>query len=295
MRIIFMGSPAFAVPTLTELIRNDHRVVAVYTKPPKLANRGKKLTKTPVHSFAEEHDIPVHTPSSLRNEDCTKYRADVIVVVAYGLLLPLAVLNSTESGCINTHPSLLPRWRGASPIQSTILAGDENIGVSLIRMDQGLDSGNILMQRVVPIYREDNYTTLYDKLAVLGAQMLVELLENLDNTTEKPQDKNLVTYCNKVHRVTINAREDVQYIARQVRALSPHPGVFLHYSDRTIKILQADYQLAAHDYPYGRIVNKKMYLACRNGFLIPQIVQSPGKRSMSIQEFLNGANINVPC
>lgn len=290
-----MGSPAFAVPTLNELIKNGHRVVAVYTKPPKLANRGRKLTKTPVHSFAEEYDIPIHTPSSFKNEDCTKYHADVIVVVAYSLLLPLAVLNSTEFGCINVHPSLLPRWRGASPIQSTILAGDENIGVSLIRMDQGLDSGNILMQRVVPIYKEDNYTTLYDKLAVLSAQMLVELLENINNITEKPQDENLVTYCNKVHRITINAREDVQYIVRQVRALSPHPGVFFHYLDRTIKILRADCQLAAHNYPYGKIVNKKMYLACRNGLLIPQIVQSPGKRSMSIQEFLNGTSINVSC
>ena len=209
LKIIFAGTPPFAAVALEALLQSSHQIVAVYTQPDRPAGRGLKLTPSAVKTLALQHQLPLYQPKTLKDEQEQKvladFHADVMVVAAYGLLLPEAVLAIPRLGCINIHPSLLPRWRGAAPIQRTIFAGDKESGVTIMQMDAGLDTGPILLQREYPLAPDDTSQTLHDKLAVVGAEALIETLDLLaqDKIKPIPQDNTLATYAQKISKEEI--------------------------------------------------------------------------------------------
>src|SRR4051794_27761524 len=242
MRIVFMGSPDFALPSLNALVEAGHEVVAAYAQPPRPAGRGKAERKTPVHERAEALGIPVRTPKSLRNPDeQARFRgldADLAVVAAYGLILPKDILEAPKAGCINVHASLLPRWRGAAPIQRAILAGDETSGVTIMRMDEGLDTGPMLLRHTLDI-RAKNAGQVAEELANLGARALIEWLAS--PTPPEPQPIAGATYASKVDKTEarIDWNRAADEIERQVRAFAPSPGAWFEANNERIKLLDA--------------------------------------------------------
>jgi methionyl-tRNA formyltransferase len=247
LKIIFAGTPEFAAIALRELLKTSHHIVAVYTQPDRPAGRGRKLTASPVKMLAMQHQLPVHQPERLREASEQKtiadFQADIMVVAAYGLLLPTEVLNAPRLGCINIHPSLLPRWRGAAPIQRSILAGDSMTGVCIMQMEEGLDTGPVLYQVELPISPLDTGASLHDKLAELGASALVQTLNYLKNNTLHPAPQNpaAVTYAKKFNKE--DARIDWHHSARQIdlqiRAFNPWPTAFTMKDGFTFKVWQA--------------------------------------------------------
>lgn len=298
MKIIFMGSPEFSVPALCDLLEEkDHEVIAVYTRLPKPAGRrGKVLTKTPIHIIAEQNNIEVNTPKSLKHdyeqEKIFALNPDVIVVVAYGLIIPEAVLSIPKYGCINIHPSLLPRWRGAAPIHYAILSGDEQTGVTIMQMNELWDEGDILLQRDIPIDEQDNIDTLSQKLSNLGSSMLIEVLNNIDHLVPIKQNANDATYTNKIIDFHIDCNEEAQVICRKIRAL--YPKAFLFFNDKRLRILKANYcpDSDLQNLKPGTVINSHMHIKCKNGVLIPLIVQLEGKNPCSINDFIHGYSIS---
>ena len=230
LRLAFMGTPDFAAIALRALIDAGHDIVCAYTQPPKPSGRGHKLTKSSVQQLAEEHNIAVITPRSLRDtseqEKFSALQLDVAVVAAYGLILPQAILDAPRHGCINIHGSLLPRWRGAAPIHRALLAGDNETGISIMQMDAGLDTGDVLSMQSVPITNASTTTQLHDELAVLGGRMIVDALNKIDHWQPQKQPDNGVTYAQKITKDEnrINWTQPADMIDRQVRALNPWPG-----------------------------------------------------------------------
>jgi methionyl-tRNA formyltransferase len=295
MNIIFMGSPDFALPTLEALIASEHTVVGVYSQPPKPAGRGKKDRKTAIHTLAEKHSLPVFTPKSLKGkkeqDDFKTLSADIAVVAAYGLILPKAILSACPKGCINIHPSLLPRWRGAAPIQRTIMAGDKETGVCIMQMDEGLDTGDILVQEMLEIEEHMNAGLLHDSLAELGAQLILQTLKN--NYVPKPQGEKDTTYAEKISKqeAAIDWSLDAKVIYNHIRGLSPWPGAYFTFNGERIKLLAAEWHEPDHRAPAGTALDEHLTISCGKGTLTPLELQRAGKKPMPRDVFLRGFDI----
>ena len=303
-----MGTPAFAVPALDALLASGHAIAAVYTQPPRAAARGHKVRPAPVAVRAEAVGIEVRTPASLKPAEAqaafAALEADLAVTVAYGLILPSAVLAAPRLGCINAHASLLPRWRGAAPIQRAIMAGDEETGVTVMRMDDGLDTGPILMVEAVPIGPETTGGALHDTLAALSARMVLDAVDALaaGGLAETPQPADGATYAAKLEKdeAAIDWRAPAARIERAVRALVPRPGAwFIHESER-IKVLTAERSAEATDAPPGTVIDDALTVACGGGSALrPTRLQRAGKAAMETDAFLRGrpipAGTRLPC
>ena len=289
MRIIFMGSPDFAVPALDALVEAGHEIAAVYCQPPRPAGRGKAARKTAVHQRAEELGLEVRTPKTLRDADeqarFAELEAGLGVVAAYGLILPRPILNAVRGGCINIHASLLPRWRGAAPIQRAILAGDEVSGVTIMQMDEGLDTGPMLLRHTLDI-RHKNAGQLTEELANLGAQALIDWLEN--PTVPEPQPVGGATYAKKVDKAETRIDWDAstKEIERQVRAFSPVPGAWFEANGERIKLLEAE--IAPGSGRPGEVLDEKLTIAATDGAIRPMKVQRAGRAVLSPEELLRG-------
>jgi methionyl-tRNA formyltransferase len=301
LRVVFMGTPDFAVPTLSEVIGQGHEVVAVYTRAPKPAGRGMDEQKTPVHRLADRFGIPVFTPRTLRDpqaqSDFASLGADVAVVVAYGLILPKPVLEAPALGCLNLHGSLLPRWRGAAPIQRAIMAGDAETGVMVMRMDEGLDTGPVAMVEKIVIGPDMTAQDLHDRMATLGADLMVRALAALDRGSLSfvPQADEGVTYAAKIDKTEarIDWSRPAAEIHNKVRGLSPFPGAWfeadLGKGPERVKVLRTT--LAAGTGAPGTLVDKDLTVACGEGAVRLVEVQRAGAKAMKAIDFLNGAKV----
>ena len=296
MRIVFMGTPDFSVPTLRALVEAGHEIAAAYTQPPRRAGRGKQERKSPVHLAAEQLRIAVCHPTSLRDLDAQAdfhaHEAELAVVVAYGLILPKAVLEAPRRGCLNVHASLLPRWRGAAPIQRSILAGDHVTGVTIMRMEQGLDTGPMLATARVPV--EDKTSgELHAELAEIGARLLVETVAQLDQIKPRPQPELGATYAAKIDKgeARIDWSKPAELIEREVRAFAPFPGSWCEIDGERIKLLKA--HVIGVNGADGTVLDDELTIACGNAALRPVTLQRAGKPAMSAAEFLRGKPVPV--
>lgn len=295
-----MGSPDFAVPSLRALVEAGHEVVCVYAQPPRPAGRGQKERLTPVDEAAIELGIPVRTPRSLRGpQEQAEFAAldlDLAVVAAYGLILPRAILEAPRLGCINVHASLLPRWRGAAPIQRTILAGDAETGVTIMQMDVGLDTGDMLLSRSVPITAQTTGQSLHDRLSLLGAELIVPAVAALAQgaLTGTPQPEEGVTYAKKLERDEgrLDFHRPAVELERLVRAFDPWPGAFFEHEGTRIKVLAADaFDIGPVSNLPGTVLDPELTISCADGAFRPTRVQRPGKGPMEVDAFLRGFQI----
>jgi methionyl-tRNA formyltransferase len=298
LRLVFMGTPDFAAAALQALIDAGHDVVAVYSQPPRPAGRGNALRKSPVQMLAEERGIPVHTPISLKTSDAqatfASHNADAAVVAAYGLILPQAILDAPPLGCLNIHASLLPRWRGAAPIQRAILAGDAETGISIMQMDAGLDTGAVLLQKRLPIGPTETAGALHDRLASLGAAAIVEALGARDRLRPTPQPAEGVTYAAKItpDEARLDWARDAVALERAVRAFNRAPGAWTTLPNgERLKVLVAEVE--RHRNPGtaepGTVLDDALAVACgAPSALRPTLVQRPGKKPMPTLEMLRG-------
>jgi len=301
LRLIFMGTPDFSVAVLQNLIDAGHEICAIYSQPPRKSGRGMTLQPSPVHSFALSHNIPVLTPLSLRdNETQTEFaafKADAAVVVAYGLLLPQAILDTPKYGCFNVHASLLPRWRGAAPIQRAIMAGDTKSGVTIMQMEAGLDSGPMYLSAETEITQTTTAQELHDELSQIGARLIVETLEQLqaDLLIPTPQPENGITYAKKIDKAEarINFDQPAANVVRHIHGLSPFPGSWFELivdgKPLRIKILKS--QIVKKSGPAGEILDDQLTIACADQAIKPLVLQRPGKGAMIVADFLNGITI----
>ena len=299
LKVIFAGTPEFAAEALQALLQSQHEVIAVYTQPDRPAGRGRKLTPSPVKQLALEHDIDVYQPVSLKaaeaQQQLADLNADVMVVVAYGLLLPLPVLQAPRLGCINIHASLLPRWRGAAPIQRAILAGDAETGVTIMQMDEGLDTGDMLLKQTCPIEREDTAQTLHDRLAGIGAKAVVEVLDQLSDGTVNPekQDDSLSNYAAKLSKAEarINWQEPAYQIERLVHAFNPWPVAQTELGEQMMRIWQArSLDGETTDKSPGTVIKADKLgidVATGDGVLRILTAQLPGGKPLAAVDLLN--------
>ncbi len=288
-----MGSPEFSVPALKSLVAAGHEVAVVYAQPPKPAHRGQKETPCPVHQAALELGLPVRTPTRLRknDEEWAFFRSlnlDAAVVAAYGLILPKDILEAPKRGCLNIHASLLPRWRGAAPIQAAILAGDAQTGITIMQMDEGLDTGAMLLSEATPIGPRDTASDLHDRLAEIGGRLILRALDQ--SPVPVPQDAALSTYAPKLSRedARLNFTKPARELERQIRAYTPWPGSLALLGDVVLKILVAELVPGTPEAIPGEIVDDKLTIACGEGALRPTRLQRAGRAAMSAEEFLRG-------
>ncbi|HHW4403003.1 TPA: methionyl-tRNA formyltransferase [Aeromonas hydrophila] len=298
LKLIFAGTPDFAARHLAALLSSDHEVVAVYTQPDKPAGRGQKLTASPVKELALTHDLPVYQPASLRKEEAqaelAALGADLMVVVAYGLILPKAVLDTPRLGCINVHGSLLPRWRGAAPIQRSIWAGDAETGVTIMQMDVGLDTGAMIRKVSCPIAADETSASLYDKLAGLGPQALVDTVNAIaaGNTAAEAQDDAQANYAEKLSKeeARIDWSMEAVAIERCIRAFNPWPISWFEVAGQTVKVWQAEVIAQDHGQTAGTLLKadkQGIDIATGKGVLRLLTLQPPGKKAMSVTDLLN--------
>lgn len=300
-----MGTPEFAVPSLQKLIEADFDIRAVYTQPPRPAGRGHNVQYSPVHLFALAHNLTVLTPLTLKEtqtqEDFKHHDCDFAVVAAYGLILPRAILDMPKRGCINIHGSILPSWRGAAPIQRAILAGDTTTGVTMMHMDEGLDTGDILLEKTVPITSETTSSSLYKQLAHLGADHLEMTLQGLKDETlvARPQSQEGVTHAAKISKqeALLDWRKTAQHLACQIRAFDVWPGSFFEHQGQKIKVLKAVWEplpVMVDPVPLpGQILDAALLIACGEGALRLIELQRPGKSPCHVKDFLNGTPMAV--
>lgn len=295
MKIVFMGTPEFALEALKALA-DEHEIIAVYTKEPKISGRGNKLVKTPVHLWAEERGIEVRTPKTLRNETeqrkFAELKADVAVVAAYGLILPQPVLDAYPMGCINIHASLLPRWRGAAPIQRSIEAGDKVSGVTIMKVAAGLDTGDMLLKGEVAITPDTTGEILHDKLAVLGGQLVLQTLRQWNDIIPQPQDDALSCYAAKIEKdeSLLDFSLPAQKLCRKIMAFSPYPAVYFEHDGERFKILSA--KMADEKIEEGTICQKgnRLFIGAKGGSVEIEKIQRQGKKPMLTAELLRGYN-----
>ncbi|MFA0675696.1 methionyl-tRNA formyltransferase, partial [Vibrio sp. 10N.222.51.A6] len=304
LRIVFAGTPDFAARHLAALLSSEHEVIAVYTQPDRPAGRGKKLTASPVKNIALENNIPVYQPENFKSDEAKQeladLNADIMVVVAYGLLLPQAVLDTPRLGCINVHGSILPRWRGAAPIQRSIWAGDKETGVTIMQMDIGLDTGDMLSIATLPIEATDTSASMYEKLAGLGPDALVECLADIASgkAVAEKQDDELANYAKKLSKeeAKIDWNDSAEHIERCVRAFNPWP--MSHFAivdssssdEKSIKVWQTRVDEESTSAPAGSIIKADktgIYVATGDKVLVLEQLQVPGKKAMSVQDILN--------
>lgn len=297
LRIIFAGTPDFAARHLAALLDSPHQVIAVYTQPDRPAGRGQQLQQSPVKQLALQHDIPVYQPKSLKKaaaqQELAAFNADLMVVVAYGLILPQAVLDAPRLGCINVHGSLLPRWRGAAPIQRAIWAGDAESGVTIMQMDIGLDTGAMLSKVSTPIAADETSTSLYDKLAVTGPVALVDALANLETlqAQAQPQQDELANYAEKLSKeeALLDFTKPAIALEREIRAFNPWPMSYLQLGTQQLKIWRAVTELGSGQPGQVLRVDKKgIAIQTSDGVLVITELQPAGKKAMKVVDFLNG-------
>ncbi len=303
LRIIFAGTPEFAATALNALIKNNFNIIAVYTQPDRPAGRGRQLKASPVKEVATQQAIPVYQPANFKQlediDQLVELSADLMIVAAYGLILPIDVLAAPKQGCINIHASLLPRWRGAAPIQRAILAGDKQTGITIMQMDKGLDTGDMLLTKTCEISDTDTGSSLHDKLAELGASTTIETLELLQANNLKPvkQDDSQACYAHKLSKeeALINWQQPAEQIARQVRAFNSWPVAQTHFNNKTIRIWQATAQgnseIDSTSVNTGKIaaVNKDgIQVICQQGMLNITELQLAGAKRMAVKDLLNG-------
>jgi len=290
MRIVFMGTPEFSVPILQALAA-QHEIVAVYSQPPRPAGRGKAERKSPVQQCAEALGLPVRHPVSLRTqsaaEDFAQLQCDVAVVVAYGLILPPSILLAPKRSCLNIHASLLPRWRGAAPIHRAILAGDAETGICIMQMDEGLDTGAVLLRQATPIRAEETTADLHDRLSTMGADLILQALDHLPDLPLQPQSAEGVTYAAKIDKAEaqIDWTLPAEQVDRQIRGLSPFPGAWTMAGDERLKLLRA--RLAQGDGAAGQVLHG-LTIACGSGAVEITEAQREGKRPASATDLLRG-------
>ena len=305
LRIGFMGTPDFALEALKAIHATDHELVCVYSQPPRPKGRGHKLQLSPVHDYAERNLIPVYHPKSLKKaeaqEEFSSHNLDLAIVAAYGLILPKAVLDAPEYGCINIHASLLPRWRGASPIQRAIWEGDDQSGVTIMQMDEGLDTGPEILKKAINLDEKETAQTLHDKLAELGANMAVEVINKLaenGQVTTDEQENSPATYAHLLKKEDgdIDWNHSAQALDRQIRALNPWPGVRAEIDGKMFKILAAEPsgKPADKNQPVGIILNRDGDIQCgENTVLTLKIIQPAGKNAMDFASAINGGYIKI--
>jgi methionyl-tRNA formyltransferase len=302
LRIVYAGTPDFAVPALQALLDSSHQVVAVYTQPDRPAGRGRKLRASPVKELALEYGVAVEQPETLREaevqEKLAAYAADVMIVAAYGLILPQAVLDIPRLGCLNIHGSLLPRWRGAAPIQRSIMLGDQETGVTIMQMDAGLDTGDMLLKKSLPITEQDTAASLHDHLAELGAVALLEVLEELASGSirAEPQDEALATYAAKLSKAEaeIDWTQSAEHISRQIRGLNPWPVAQTTYHDQPLRLWMAQSMAGSSSVSPGTVVKEGpegIDVATGEGVLRITRLQLPGGKPLVARDFLNGRSL----
>ena len=293
MKLVFMGTPDFSVPVLHALAAR-HEIVAVYTQPPRPAGRGKDLRPTPIHAAAAALGLPVRHPVSLKSaEEQAAFAAldtDAAVVVAYGLILPQAILDAPCHGCLNIHASLLPRWRGAAPIHRAIMAGDAETGICIMQMEAGLDTGPVLLRKATPIGAEETTQDLHDRLSQMGAHLILTALDRLPTLTPEPQPAEGITYAAKIDKLEarIDWSRPATEIDRQIRALSPFPGAWCIAGSERLKLLRS--RFATGEGPPGTVLDG-LTIACGTGAIDITLAQREGKKAQTPQDLLNGYSL----
>ena len=295
MKVVFLGTPEFALPTLEALYKN-HELVCVYTRAPKEAGRGKELQKSPVHVWAENHGVEVRTPKTLRNgEEQAKFaalKADISVVAAYGLILPKEIIEAYPKGCLNVHGSLLPRWRGAAPMQRAIEAGDKKTGITIMQVVEALDAGAMYKKGEIAIDDDMTVGVLHDKMAELGAKLIIEVLADLDNIKPEPQDESLVTYAKKIDKEEskLDFTNQADVLERKIRAFNPYPATYFEFGGERFKLLKCKVAENVWGLKPGEIRDdgKRMFIGCAGGCLEVLEIQRQGKKAMKTEEFLRG-------
>ena len=302
MKIIFMGTSDFACPTLQKLIANQEiEIMAVYTKEPQKSGRGQQITNSPIHEIALKHAIEIITPKSLKDQEVQRqfinFNADLAVVVAYGLILPAEILNGTKYGCFNIHPSLLPKWRGAAPIQRTIMNGDDMTAVTIIKIDQGLDSGDIACQQLIPINPDITYEELSSQTSIIGAEILLKTIKNIIDNKFNPvkQDESKASYAKKIEKseCKINWHLSAQQIKQNIYGLSGFLAAYFEYKGQKIKMYQAqiidnDSDADLLNIKPGTIIDNNFIIQCQKGKIRPILLQLEGRKIIHIDEFLRG-------
>jgi methionyl-tRNA formyltransferase len=297
LKLAYMGTPDFAVLSLAALVEAGHDVAAVYSQPPRRAGRGQKEHPSPVQAWAEEHGLPVRTPSTLRNKSAqaefAALRLDAAIVAAYGLILPLPVLAAPRLGCINVHASLLPRWRGAAPIQRAILAGDTKTGISIMMMEEGLDTGPVLRTEYLPIEPETAAGELHDALAALGGRMIAPVLADFDagHIVPEPQGDAGATYAKKIEKseARIEWLEDAPRVVRRIHAFAPWPGAWFTLGGERVKALAAQIETGAGT--PGEVLDDALRVACGTGAVRLHRLQREGKKPATAADFLRGRTV----
>lgn len=301
MKLIYMSSSDFGEPALKSLISSHHEIAGVYTQPPKRFGRGMKFTKSPIYKIAEEHDLLIKTPHNLTDEDEIKslkqLSPDIGVVVSYGLIIPKKFLSIPRYGFLNIHPSLLPRWRGAAPIQRALIEGDRVTGVNIIRLDEGLDTGDICKHHEIPINIDDNYATLSDKLAEIGAKLLLDSLSEFSNGKIKfiKQKDVGITYAKKIvkEETKIDFNKPCKNVVNLIKGLSPYPGGWFTYINgknsfraRILDAIESPLSGAP-----GEVLDSNLTIGCADKSISPILIQKEGKKPIHIEEFLRGTKI----
>lgn len=296
-----MGTPEFALPALHALADSKHEVVAVYTREPKPAGRGKQILNSPVHELALKHNIQVYTPKTFKDplevEKLKSLNADIIVVVAYGLILTKAILEAFKYGALNIHPSKLPRWRGAAPIERCIMAGDTETSVCIMQMDEGLDTGDVIMEEPYIIPETMTGRELAATFSKIGAKLLLETIEKIENgtATHRKQSEEGVTYAKKIFKdeEQIDWNTSARLVNAKIRALSPKPGAYFLYRGEKIKIITAEYNSNPVDAPCGTVIDEHLTIACNEGVIKPTLVQREGRKMVYTEAFLRGFSVPI--
>ncbi len=297
MRVIFMGTPAFSVPVLDALVHAGHEIVAVYCQPPRPAGRGKKERASPVQMRAEALGLDVRYPVNFKDETDVaafeRLHADIAVVVAYGLILPQALLDAPRFGCLNIHASLLPRWRGAAPIHRAIMAGDQNTGICVMQMDRGLDTGAVLLRRETAIGGGETTASLHDRLSEIGAEAIITALAQLPDLTSVAQAIGGVSYAAKIDKseARIDWSQDAQTIDRKIRGLSPFPGAWSELDGVRVKLLAS--RIGQGEGAQGEVLDASLTVACGHGSVQILRLQRAGARAMAAGEFMRGTGLAV--
>ena len=299
LKIIFMGTPDFAVPILKSINDSNHNILGVYTQPPNKRNRGQKIKPSPIHQYSDQAKLKVRHPHTLDSEDELKYlknlNPDVVVVVAYGKILPSKLLNIKNILFINIHASLLPKWRGAAPIHRSIMNLDDETGISIMKIVPKLDAGPVMLTAKVKIKKETNFEDLSKKLATLGSKMILESLDLLENDKAKfkPQNENEVTYAKKITKeeAKINWNADAKFIIAKINSLNPNPGTWFEFFGKRVKVIKA-IEIKEMGKP-GMIINKDFTVACSKNAIQILELQKEGKQKMKAKEFLTGNKLEI--
>ena len=301
MKIVFLGSAYFSIPTLVKLIEAGHEIACVYSQPPRRAGRGKKVNLTPVHEMALKYGITVRTPENFKlQKDKLAFfdlNADLTVVVAYGLILPEEIIEAARYGSLNIHASILPKWRGAAPIHRAIMSGDSETGVCIMKMDAGLDTGPVVAKELMPIKADDTTSFLSERLADLGAKLLIETTKKIDELIPKPQSTIEISYAKKIDKkeAKIDWSLDFQIIEQQIRGLSRYPGAWAYYNDERIKFLNVRINSSNQNNQAepGMVIGTPLVIACKGGALEITLLQRSGKSVQTTEDFLRGFPIQI--